>query len=76
MLSGEWIKSSRSFAEANCVEARWKASSASINGGHCTEVRSDDGVIQMRDSKDRSGPVLSFTRADWEAFIGRIKATA
>lgn len=45
-----------------------KASASSANG--CVEVAPlPDGGIAVRDSKDRSGPVLSFTRPEWVAFL-------
>ncbi len=35
------------------------------------EVRlADDGGVEVRDSKDRGGPVLRFTPAEWRAFLG------
>ena len=57
MISQEWKKSSRSGG----------------NGGSCVEVRRHDGTIQVRDTKDREGPILTFTRREWEAFIGGAK---
>jgi hypothetical protein len=30
-------------------------------------------MIAVRDSKDRSGPVLAFTPAEWEAFTAAVK---
>ena len=57
MISQEWKKSSRSGS----------------NGGSCVEVRRHEQAIQVRDSKDPSGPVLTFTPAEWEAFIGGAK---
>lgn len=29
----------------------------------------------MRDSKDPTGPALAFTRAEWQAFVGGIRAS-
>jgi hypothetical protein len=56
------------------ISQEWKKSSGSgRNGGACVEVRSHDEAIQVRDTKDRSGPVLTFTREEWEAFIGGAK---
>jgi hypothetical protein len=53
---------------------RWKKSSKSgSNGGSCVEVRQYDDAIQVRDSKDRTGPVLTFTRDEWRAFISGTK---
>jgi hypothetical protein len=50
--------------------AQWRKSSHSISDGHCVEVRAEpDGMIAVRDSKDRAGPVLRFTREEWEALV-------
>jgi hypothetical protein len=52
----------------------WKKSSKSgTNGGQCVEVRRYDEAIQVRDSKDPTGPVLRFTRKEWAAFLGGAK---
>jgi hypothetical protein len=47
---------------------RWRTSSFS-NTGNCVQVRHDDSVIQVRDSKNPDGPVLAFTRPEWDAFL-------
>lgn len=49
-----WIKSSLSYSNSNCVEV----------------AELPDGSVGVRDSKDTDGPVLRFTPAEWEAFIG------
>jgi Domain of unknown function (DUF397). len=56
--------------------ARWRTSSyTNSDGGNCVEVATDlQGVVAVRDSKDRSGPVLVFTRAEWRDFIAGLKA--
>jgi len=46
----------------------WQKASRSSNGGQCVEVRRHGDAIEVRDSKDRSGPVLRFTSAEWDAF--------
>ncbi len=52
------------------ITQEWKKSSKSGgNGGDCVEVRRYDTAIQVRDSKDPTGPVLRFTAAEWKAFI-------
>lgn len=52
--------------------AIWRKSTYSGgNGGNCAEVVSNlPGIIAVRDSKDRGGPVLTFTHSEWRAFIG------
>jgi hypothetical protein len=56
------------------VGEKWTKSSHSDAGGSCVEVRrSQDGDIQVRDSKNPSGPVLTFTPSQWDAFIGATK---
>jgi hypothetical protein len=64
-----WFKSTASNPSGNCVEAFWQTSTAS-GGGGCVEVRADGDRILVRDTKDNgTGPVLSFTGAEWDAFI-------
>jgi hypothetical protein len=47
-----------------------KASYSSGNGGACVEVaRNLPGVVAVRDSKDPSGPALTFTPDQWRAFL-------
>lgn len=55
--------------------ARWRKSThSSGNGGDCVEVADNlPGVVGVRDSKDRQGPVLTFTPEAWRAFIAYAK---
>jgi hypothetical protein len=50
---------------------QWRKSSRSGgSGGNCVEVATlPNGGRAVRDSKDRSGPVLTFTEAEWDAFL-------
>lgn len=52
-----WVKSSLSFSNGNCVEV------ADLPGGG----------IGVRNSRDVSGPVLRFTPDEWHAFIGGVQ---
>jgi hypothetical protein len=55
--------------------AVWKKGSRSNgNGGNnCVEVAILDAAVAVRDSKDRSGPALIFTSAEWTAFVNSAK---
>lgn len=53
----EWVKSSLSFANGNCVEV------AALPGNE----------VGIRSSRDVQGPVLRFTPAEWHAFLGGVR---
>jgi len=55
--SAQWIKSSLSMANGNCVEV--------------TGLTGD--VIRVRDSKKPRGAELGFTPAEWDAFVGGVR---
>jgi hypothetical protein len=52
-----WRKSNRSTNEEGCVEAAFLP----------------DGRIAIRDSKDRAGPALVYTRHEWDCFLSGAK---
>jgi hypothetical protein len=56
-------------------DLRWRKSSFSGNGGaSCVEVADHDGMILVRDTKDRGrGPVHRYTSGEWRAFIAGIR---
>jgi hypothetical protein len=59
----------------NLTDARWfKASRSSGNTDNCVEVAFVDGVVAVRDSKDRQGPTLQYTSGEWEAFLAGVKS--
>ena len=57
MLTSEWRKSTRSGP--NC--------------DNCVEVRLNGETIEVRDSKNPQGGTLSFTSAEWDAFVSGAK---
>jgi hypothetical protein len=56
--------------------ARWHKSSHSNGGeGGCIEVADNlPGVVGVRDSKDPSGPVLTFAPEAWQGFLRSLKS--
>ncbi|MFJ8579001.1 DUF397 domain-containing protein [Micromonospora sp. NPDC093277] len=53
------------------TNARWRKSSRSSgNGGDCVEVADNlPGLVAVRDSKDPTGPTLTFAPTVWRAFL-------
>lgn len=55
----------------------WRTSSYSGNsGGNCVETGARLDAIAVRDSKDRSGGILAYSRVEWAAFISSLKSGA
>ena len=70
-LTQYWQKSSLSFSNGNCLEARWDKSTHSNSGG-CLETR--QGImVQIRDSKNPDGPMLSFAPVVFTSFLEGLK---
>lgn len=56
------------------AQPRWVKSSVSRSNGACVEVASlPGGHVGVRNSRDRGGPVLRFTPAEWFAFLGGVR---
>ena len=53
-----WIKSSHSMTDGNCIEVAGLSSE----------------LIGVRDSKNPAGPVLGFRPAQWDAFVGYVRS--
>ena len=54
--------------------AQWfKSARSGPNSDNCVEVAFVDQAIAVRDSKHPQGPVLLFTQAEWDAFVGGAK---
>ncbi len=39
----------------------------------CVEVAKNSGGVQVRDSKNPSGSILSFNKEEWNAFLAGVK---
>jgi hypothetical protein len=50
-----------------------KSSFSGASNPACVEVGFETSAVLMRDSKDRGGPVLRFTVAEWKAFVAGVK---
>jgi Domain of unknown function (DUF397) len=53
----QWVKSSLSFSNGNCVEV----------------ARLAGGMIGVRHSMDSEGVVIRFTPGEWRAFLGGVR---
>jgi hypothetical protein len=54
----------------------WRSPSYSgSNGGASVEVAARPGGVAVRDTQDRTGPVLRFSAASWRSFARQVKAS-
>lgn len=51
----------------------WRKSSASGGDGACVEVAQSGSSVLVRDSGNRAGAVLVFTRAQWLGLLTHIR---
>ncbi|MGX1311042.1 hypothetical protein RKD24_001161 [Streptomyces calvus] len=47
----------------------FKSTYSSGEGGECVEVAANGTAVRVRDSKERGGPQLAFTRGAWAGFV-------
>jgi hypothetical protein len=51
------------------LNEEWRKSTRSNTNGACVEVRRVNTVVEVRDTKDRSGPTLRFSADSWQDFV-------
>ncbi|WP_326797938.1 DUF397 domain-containing protein [Streptomyces sp. NBC_01808] len=75
-----WHKSSYSSGSSgDCVEVAvtWhKSSYSGSSGDDCVEVAACPEAVHVRDSKDKTGPHLTFTPDAWAAFVAYARNAA
>jgi hypothetical protein len=72
-LGAAWRKASYSNGQASCVEVgQWRKASYSNGSGACVEVGRAVETIAVRDTKDRSGAVLTVPADAWRRFASSL----
>lgn len=60
--------------DVDLSHAKWRKSARSGGVQDCVEVADNlRDVVGVRDSKDRGGPALVFTRREWHAFVAGVQ---
>lgn len=57
------------MTDSQSADAVWRKSKQSNSQGECVEVRFAGDAVLVRHSLAPSGPVLAFSRAEWNAFL-------
>ena len=51
----------------------WRKSTYSGSEANCVEVSNATGLVKVRDTKDRLGPVITVSADTWRRFTTKIK---
>lgn len=51
----------------------WIKASKSASNNDCVEMRRNGATVEVRDSKDKTGPVLRFTPAELDAWLDGVR---
>jgi hypothetical protein len=60
----------------HALDAGWRKAGRSLNNGACVEAASSCAAVLVRDSVDRSGPVIQYDASTWQLFLDSVKAGA
>jgi hypothetical protein len=55
------------------MNLKWRTSSYSGGEGNCIEVADQAARVLIRDTQDRTGPVLAFAPDAWRRFADQLK---
>ena len=57
------------------TDLNWRKASYSSNGGaECVEVGGASRAVLVRDTQDRTGPLLRLSPNAWRRFTGQVKS--
>jgi hypothetical protein len=62
-----------SMSNLEINDLQWRKARRSVNNGACVEVAPISRQILIRDSTDRTGPVMRYSGRSWCIFVGDIK---
>ena len=54
-------------------DLNWIKATASGTEGQCVQMAGENGAVHVRDSKNPHGPMLTFTRAEFAAWLDGAK---